>query len=168
MDYRLALEGETFEITAKAVDENRLAVTMGDDSYEVTYTRISDHYIHMEIDGKGVNVFVADTVEGKEIHLNGGIYSISDVDAGTVDRAKRTGAAVLPDTVTPPMPAMVIDINVANGDTVEKGQGVLVVSAMKMETTLVAPYAGTVTGIHTAIGEKVMPGDVLMDIEKKH
>ncbi|MRR35573.1 hypothetical protein EG829_13030, partial [bacterium] len=53
------------------------------------------------------------------------------------------------------------------GDTVTKGQGVVVVSAMKMETTLQAPFAGMVTRVNTAEGDKVMPGMILVDIERK-
>ena len=36
-----------------------------------------------------------------------------------------------------------------------------------METTLVAPYDGTVTGVTVAVGDKVNPGDVLVDIGRK-
>ena len=42
----------------------------------------------------------------------------------------------------------------------------VVVSAMKMETTLKAPYNGTVMQINTAEGEKVMPGEILADIKE--
>ena len=166
MDYRLTLKGKTFEITAKIEEENRLKASVADKTYDAGYSRISDHQIHMVIDGKGVNAFVADTAEGKTIHINGLNFPISDADARDQGRVKKGGTAVLPDTVTPPMPAVVISIMVAVGDRVEKGQGVLVVSAMKMETTLAAPLSGKVIAINTAEGEKVMPGDVLIDIEK--
>jgi biotin carboxyl carrier protein len=55
---------------------------------------------------------------------------------------------------------------VSAGDAVVKGQAVVIVSAMKMETTLVAPFDGTVSKVNVAEGDKVMPGDVLVDIEK--
>ncbi|HOS98411.1 MAG TPA: acetyl-CoA carboxylase biotin carboxyl carrier protein subunit [Deltaproteobacteria bacterium] len=40
------------------------------------------------------------------------------------------------------------------------------VSAMKMETTLSAPFPGIVTRINCAEGDKVMPGQILVDIER--
>jgi biotin carboxyl carrier protein len=55
---------------------------------------------------------------------------------------------------------------VSEGDEVEKGQSVVVVSAMKMETTLSAPFKGKVTRINVKEGQKVMPGEMLVDIEK--
>ena len=69
-------------------------------------------------------------------------------------------------TVTPPMPGQVIAIEVAAGDTVEKGQIVAVVSAMKMETPLKAPYAGEVTAVNTEVGAQVNPGDILVEIAR--
>jgi biotin carboxyl carrier protein len=62
------------------------------------------------------------------------------------------------------MPAVVTKILVAEGETVEKGQGVVVVSAMKMDTTLAAPIDGVVARINVAEGDKVTPKQVLVDI----
>jgi biotin carboxyl carrier protein len=50
---------------------------------------------------------------------------------------------------------------------VKKGQGLIVVSAMKMETTLVAPTDGRVAKIRTSINAKVAPGDILADIDQQ-
>ena len=63
------------------------------------------------------------------------------------------------------MPAAVIRILAAEGDLVNKGQSLIVLSAMKMETTLTAPYRGVVKKIHTAVGAQVMPGEILLEIE---
>ena len=65
------------------------------------------------------------------------------------------------------MPATVISVIVNKDDNVQKGDGVVVISAMKMETTLTAPYSGRVTSVNTSEGDKVMPGDILVDIEKE-
>ena len=50
------------------------------------------------------------------------------------------------------------------GSRVEEGQPVLVLEAMKMETDVVAPRAGTVTGFHVAEGQAVAAGDPLFDL----
>ena len=65
------------------------------------------------------------------------------------------------------MPSVVECIMVAEGDLVEKGQSVIVVSAMKMETTLQAPFKGKVLKINVAQGDKVMPGQILAEIERE-
>ena len=62
---------------------------------------------------------------------------------------------------------IVSGLQVAEGDRVEKGQGVVVVMAMKMEATIGAPYPGRVVKINVAKGDKVMPGQILVEIEKE-
>lgn len=59
----------------------------------------------------------------------------------------------------------IIDIAVKEGDTVEKGDVLLVISAMKMEMNVSAPTSGTVKKIHIASGQKMAAGDLLIDIE---
>ena len=72
-----------------------------------------------------------------------------------------------PGDVTPPMPSVVVRILVEEGDRVKKGQGLVVVTAMKMETTLKAPYNGRVKAIKTTVDAKVAPGDILVEIEEE-
>ena len=51
------------------------------------------------------------------------------------------------------------------GDEVRRGQELVVVSAMKMESRLTAPRAGTVKAIRATVGASVRPGDELVEIE---
>jgi biotin carboxyl carrier protein len=62
------------------------------------------------------------------------------------------------------MPAVVTNLLCAEGDHVTQGQGLVVVAAMKMEMTLTAPFAGTVTAVRAQVGAKVSPGEILVDI----
>jgi pyruvate carboxylase len=64
------------------------------------------------------------------------------------------------------MPAVVVRIQVSEGDSVKQGQGVIVVESMKMETTLTAPFNGRVRTVNVAVGDKVMPGRILVDIDR--
>lgn len=68
-------------------------------------------------------------------------------------------------SVGAPMPGSVVDIKVKEGDKVEKGQPVLVISAMKMEMVVNAPHAGTVKHIAVVKGMKLEGDDLLMDID---
>ncbi|MBI9087124.1 MAG: acetyl-CoA carboxylase biotin carboxyl carrier protein subunit [Desulfobacterales bacterium] len=97
--------------------------------------------------------------------INGRTWLVQDADAQPQQGRRRGGLKNGPTTVTPPMPAVVTRILVNEGDAVTKGQGVIVVSAMKMETTLNAPYDGRVTRINVAEGDKVAPKQILVDIE---
>ena len=73
--------------------------------------------------------------------------------------------ASAPGDVSTTMPGNVVDVLVAVGDVVKAGQTVLVSEAMKMETEIQAPIAGTVKAVHVAKGDRVNPGEVLIEIE---
>ena len=60
-----------------------------------------------------------------------------------------------------PMPGSVIAVRAAVGDEVTEGQPILVMEAMKMQHTIAAPYAGTVTELDVVAGQQVEAGAVL-------
>jgi 3-methylcrotonyl-CoA carboxylase alpha subunit len=68
--------------------------------------------------------------------------------------------------VTAPMHGKVIEILVAAGDTVHKGQRLAVIEAMKMEHALVSPVDGTVTEVRASPGGQVADGALVMTIEE--
>jgi pyruvate carboxylase subunit B len=73
--------------------------------------------------------------------------------------------ASAPGDVSTTMPGNIVDVLVKEGDSVKAGQAVLITEAMKMETEVQAPIAGTVKAIHVAKGDRVNPGEVLIEIE---
>ncbi|MGE4474121.1 MAG: sodium-extruding oxaloacetate decarboxylase subunit alpha [Stutzerimonas sp.] len=70
-----------------------------------------------------------------------------------------------PGDVSTTMPGNVVEVLVKEGDVVKAGQAVLVSEAMKMETEIQAPIAGTVKVVHVGKGDRVNPGEVLIEIE---
>lgn len=73
--------------------------------------------------------------------------------------------ASAPGDVTTTMPGNIVEVLVKEGDQVKAGQAVMITEAMKMETEIQAPIAGTVKTIHVAKGDRVTPGEVLIEIE---
>lgn len=67
-------------------------------------------------------------------------------------------------TITSPMPGTILDIKVAVGDSVESGQVLLILEAMKMENEIMAPQAGKIVSISASKGASVGAGDVLIAI----
>jgi 3-methylcrotonyl-CoA carboxylase alpha subunit len=63
------------------------------------------------------------------------------------------------------MPGKVIAVKVAPGDTVMKGDELLVVEAMKMENAVRAPREGRVKSVSAQVGDMVSPGVVLVELE---
>ena len=70
-----------------------------------------------------------------------------------------------PGHVTTSMPGIIVEVMVKEGDTVAAGDPVLVTEAMKMETEVQAPIAGTVKAVHVKKGDSVNPDEALVEIE---
>ncbi len=68
-------------------------------------------------------------------------------------------------SVGAPMPGTVVALRVKEGDKVEKGQPLIVLSAMKMEMIVQSPVAGTVKKVIAQKDMKLEGDDLIMDIE---
>lgn len=81
------------------------------------------------------------------------------------DVSAANAAPAGPAPVVAPMPGLIVRVNVAVGDRVEAGQGVVVMEAMKMENELRATGGGTVRSIDVAAGTAVEKGALLVSLE---
>jgi biotin carboxyl carrier protein len=64
-----------------------------------------------------------------------------------------------------PMPGKVLDVMVQPGQTVAKGEGLLILEAMKMENMLKAEQEGTIKSVNVSMGDAVEKNNVLIDFE---
>ena len=67
-------------------------------------------------------------------------------------------------SVKSPLPGIIIDVLVNEGDEVKKGQTVVMLEAMKMENAIQATQDGKITGIHVTKGDSVLEGVALVTI----
>lgn len=108
-----------------------------------------------------------------KVTVNGTAYEITleAIDAADVKAAPAPAAAPAPvaaapaggETVNAPMPGNIVDVKVANGAAVKKGDVLIILEAMKMENEIVAPCDGTVNVVVTK-GAAVETGAVLCTI----
>ncbi|MED4353172.1 pyruvate carboxylase [Schinkia azotoformans] len=71
-----------------------------------------------------------------------------------------------PNHIGASMPGTVVKVLVEKGEKVKKGDHLMITEAMKMETTVQAPFDGVVTDIHVRSGEAVQADDLLLELEK--
>lgn len=95
---------------------------------------------------------VGPDTEKKEEPVISPAASVKDIPAG---------AAV----IKAPMPGTILSVSVAVGETVTKGQILLILEAMKMENEMLAPRDGKIISIQIQKGSSVNPGDIIMAIE---
>lgn len=166
MEYRLKINEEILSAEVESSGRDGFRARIGDREYDVETGVVSEHQIHLNVNGRRVNAYVSDQDNGKIISIRGQSWFVSDADLAEQAGTRKKGPGAGLQEVTPPMPAIVISVAVTEGDVVQKGQAVVIVSAMKMETTLFAPFDGTIKKVNVGEGDKVMPGDILVDIEK--
>lgn len=164
MEYRLKINEEIIPVQVEAVGEDNLKISMAEQQFDVACHVLGDNMIHLMVNGRSVNAYLTGEGGGRNITINGLTCRVEDADLLEQNLGRKKRHRDMPAEVTPPMPAVVVRVMVEVGDMVEKGQEVVVVTAMKMETTLNAPFGGKVTGVNAAAGDKVMPGQILVDI----
>ncbi|XP_013162177.1 PREDICTED: pyruvate carboxylase, mitochondrial isoform X1 [Papilio xuthus] len=135
--------GETIEVKierGKTLDIKTLAV-----SEEMTSA--GEREVFFELNGQLRSVFIRDENASKEMKIH--------PKAVKGDK----------DQVGAPMPGTVLTIKVKEGDKVEKGQPIAVLSAMKMEMIVQAPRAGTIKTVSITNGQKLEGDDLICTIE---
>jgi len=78
--------------------------------------------------------------------------------------AKAPAVAVAGEEVAAPMPGKVLQLKVAEGDSVKDGDTLLILEAMKMENEIIANTSGSIKKINVAANDMVDTGDVLLVI----
>ena len=135
-----------------------------------------------KIGGKEYNVTV-NPKEGKlyDVTVNGATYEVEAENApaaapvaprapapvqaapaaAAAPAAKPAGAG---EKVASPLPGVIIEVSVKEGQAVKAGQKVAVLEAMKMENEIPAPKDGTITDIHVHKGDTLQEGDPVVTI----
>ncbi len=99
--------------------------------------------------------------DGWRLNLARAAIRLPDADEADGGAAAAAGGGQ-DGNVTAPMPGQVLQVNVKAGDTVTRGQALLVLEAMKMEHTILAPTDGVVESIPFAVGARVEEGAQLL------
>jgi biotin carboxyl carrier protein len=117
------------------------------------------------INGASYEVRMIEAPQGLSAEACGRRFTVAVLDPRDTSRGSRASIGSGRQSVAAPMPGKVIRVLVSAGDTVEAGQGLVVVEAMKMQNEMKAAHPGRVVEIRAHAGETVGAGDTLLILE---
>ena len=137
---------------------------IGEKTVDVEILQAKDGLLDLLIDGQRVTAYVSSDNAKRWVTVNGQTFVLTKPAAGT--RKSGGGHHHAAGELTAPMPGQVRAVNVVEGDTVTKGQTLLVVEAMKMEIRIQAPRDGNVAKLFVKQGQTVEREQILVEIEE--
>jgi biotin carboxyl carrier protein len=144
--YRISVDGNEFWVDGKKTGRTNFSLIVDNRSFEIEVDPNGDEY-RVLVDGRNYHV---NLIDERRVRAGGG-----QAHGGIQGRQK----------VSVPMPGKVTAVLVAEGDKVEKGQGLVIVEAMKMENEVRSPIAGEVKEINVKQGDTVEGGAALLVVE---
>jgi len=160
--YRATIGDRSFDLS---FEEDHVVIDGEATPYTVEMLR--DGYLSLIVDGRSVPVAVEPLGDGRMQVTIGGrrtVVQIRDERDLLVDEFGLGADEAGGGAVRAPMPGLVLEILVEEGETVEAEQGLLVLEAMKMENELTAPSGGVVEIIHAESGASVDKEALLIEI----
>ena len=140
------INGREYELESSEPEPNVFLLKENGKVYQAFVSPKADGGVNVRV---GTNEFEVELTDPKRLRGAGG-------SAGHTDGLAEIKTA---------MPGKVVRILKAEGEAVAKGEGVIVVEAMKMQNEMRSPKDGTVTSLRVAEGDTVGAGDVLVVIE---
>ncbi|MCB7479870.1 acetyl-CoA carboxylase biotin carboxyl carrier protein subunit [Christiangramia sediminis] len=133
--------------------------------------KTSDRHYHLLKDNRSytAEVFKPDFLNRiYEIKINSNIYSVkinNDLDQLIDEMGLSLGSSQQVNDIKAPMPGLILEVNVKEGDEVKEGDYLLVLEAMKMENTLTAPRDGVVKSVTVTKSDTVEKNQLLIEME---
>lgn len=138
-------------------------VTVGENSYQIRAQRPEHGRLNLQVGNRRLRAHVASDGLRRYVAMAGQSWTLERPQR---QQKRRGGVAGGPATgsLEAAMPGLVLDVLVAEGDDVQQGQPLVLLSAMKMELRIAAPAAGRVLKVHCQAGQVVERGQALVEI----
>jgi biotin carboxyl carrier protein len=120
--------------------------------------------ITLLVDGRPLRVHIVNDGQRALAAIDGHVYEFSRAGEKKGPSRQREGGRISPE-IHSPMPGKILEVRVAEGATVEAGQVLLLLEAMKMENSLTIEGTARIKRIHVSAGDLVDLGQLLIELE---
>jgi len=117
------------------------------------------------LEGRSFEVRAITAADGLRVETGSRRFAVEVRDPRDSSRLAKTALGSGRKSISAPMPGKVVRLLVREGDSVDSGQGLVVVEAMKMQNEMKAPRAGRVAEVLVRDGDTVAAGDTLVVLE---
>ncbi|MHC1777511.1 MAG: biotin/lipoyl-containing protein [Lentimicrobium sp.] len=139
--------------------------TINGNVYEVDIQNIEDNIAEIEVNGTTYKVEVEKAMQTTKTPRLVRSVSVPSTDsAPSIAKTASPGAPKGTGSIKSPLPGVILDIHVREGDVVKVGQKLLTLEAMKMENNINADKEGRIITLKVSKGDSVMEGDILIII----
>ena len=165
MQRRIDLLNNPYTITIFGQPNDRYFQT-GDKSPQTAKLAYKDGFNHIvQLGDKKTEIQMAVKGETAYIKAFGRTFTLDIVDP--VEQASQEAGSGGSDNALAPMPGMVVEIHVAGGDKVTKGQSMITIESMKILTVIAAPRDGEVSKVNFEPGKTFDKNDILVTLKAK-
>jgi biotin carboxyl carrier protein len=167
MKLRVAIDGEEalLELEKDSAQTSYSLEGALSETGKASLNRIAAGVWSVLLGRKSVTVAIEQNANELEVWVRGRRYSVSIGDLRDRPSTPSKHSSSGPMEVWALMPGKVVSVLVENGASVQAGQGLIVVEAMKMQNETKSPKDGVVSAIYVASGSTVAAGEKLMVVE---
>jgi len=164
MELEFNIEEKVYKLQIDFKD-GRYQVNLDNREYLVDSSLISDNCLSLLVNGKAYTVYFAEAEGKRYLSIGGEQFCIQEAKSERVTASESDmGAVGEAPVAASPMPGKVVKILVKEGDEVEKGQGLVIVEAMKMENEIKSPVKGKVEKVNFKPGDLVDAAQPILEI----
>ena len=167
MTYIITINGRPYEVELDESSPSNIRLNGEQMTFDMRQG-VHPQNVSLILDNQSLMFWIEKNEEGYHAHCQGRDFNIVVEDEKTRQLRsvlKAGGEKSTVSSIKASMPGMVVRILVQPGDRVRKGQGLLIVEAMKMENEIKSPLNGTVKQIRVAPLEAVEKGEMLLILE---
>ena len=158
MEFRYQ-SGDEVKVVQIERDGEHYRVTVGGKTYQVAVQRSTTDMLAFSVDDKHYRATIAADGPQRHVAFDANIFTFTKAESV---QSRRTSATE-DSSLTATMPGQVVKVLVAEGDTVKRGQPLVVIEAMKMEMRIAAPADGHVAKLLVTVGQIVERGQRLLE-----
>lgn len=155
-------ENHVYNVTVES-RQNYFFVTYDNTEYTVEAEEIKHGHIKIKLGDRVIKSIITEGEKEKFVFVDGDVFKVRPVELSGVRKTREK----IEGSLSSPISGKVVSIKVKNGDSVKKGEVLMVIEAMKMEYLIRAPFDGKVEKVNFNKNDQIEIGQNTVELVKK-